>query len=190
MSKNWKNILNKAREDKEIVYLPNYFISNFTWGDIIKEAEYASKQKDFLVPRHTDMRGYFQYIMAVPSNYQYVDDIMYEFAKNIAPQEDIWPSYIQVFSNLISENYITTKHRDNWDGLFIQVLGQVKWEVYENKQSLEPKQSILVNPGDLILVPSGVLHRVTALTPRASINMAFPSEFEGFYDRYEEDGEV
>lgn len=190
MSKNWKEEIDKARENKEIVYLPNYFVSKFTWDDIINEAENASKQEGFLVPRHTDMRGYFQYIMAVPSNYKYIDDIMQKFAKEIAPEELVWPSFIQVFSNLISENYITTKHRDNWNGLFIQVLGQVKWEVYLDKEVVEPKQSIIVNPGDLILVPSGVLHKVTALTPRASINMAFPSEFEGFYNKYEEDGEV
>jgi hypothetical protein len=190
MSKNWKDILNKSKLDKEIVYVPNYFVSNFTWDDIINDIESASKTESDLFDPHHEKRGYFQYMMGIPSKYKYIDDIMHSISKEVSPEEDIWPSYVQMFSNLISENYVTAKHRDNWDGLVLQVLGQVRWDVFEDPKSENIKQSFIVNSGDMILIPEGVTHQVTALSPRVSLNMSFPSEYIGRYGEYEKDGEI
>lgn len=185
MSENWKDMLDKAKESNSIVYLPKYFNSNISWGEAIRDIEKASKTESDLFPPKV-YRGYYQYMMSIPSPYQILDSIMTTVSKEISPEVEIWPSYVQFFANLISENYKTDRHRDNWSAMFLQILGEADWDIFENVDSLTPKESFTVKPGDLILIPRGVVHQVSVLSPRLSLNMAFPSEFVGRYSDYEE----
>lgn len=66
----------------------------------------------------------------------------------------------------------TGKHSDPVDVFYWQCVGDVKWTLsYENKE-----ESFVLNPGDVIYVPTGIIHEVKSLTPRASISFMFLRE--------------
>lgn len=62
----------------------------------------------------------------------------------------------------------TGRHNDPVDVFYLQCIGKVTWVVGEN----DPKEYVL-GPGDVIYVPSGVMHEVKSLTPRAALSFMF-----------------
>ena len=62
----------------------------------------------------------------------------------------------------------TGRHNDPVDVFYLQCLGKVTRTVGEN----DTKEYIL-RPGDAIYVPSGVMHEVKSLTPRAALSFMF-----------------
>ena len=55
-------------------------------------------------------------------------------------------------------------HKDPTDVWFWQGIGKTKWSALNKEYILEP--------GDLIYIPKGIEHNVTALTPRVGVSMA------------------
>ena len=58
------------------------------------------------------------------------------------------------------------EHKDKMDTWFWQVKGSTKWVI-------ENKEEYLLEEGDLIHVPKGILHNVIPLSPRAGISMSY-----------------
>lgn len=63
----------------------------------------------------------------------------------------------------------TGKHSDPVDVFYWQCIGDVEWTLYYN----DIEESFILNPGDIIYVPEGIIHEVKSLTPRASISFMF-----------------
>ena len=63
----------------------------------------------------------------------------------------------------------TGKHNDPVNVMYWNVLGQSKWEIFYDDRV----DSFILNPGDLIFVPAGLMHEVTSITPRAAISFMF-----------------
>lgn len=62
----------------------------------------------------------------------------------------------------------TGKHNDPVDVFYLQCIGSVVWKIFSDSEC-----EYVLNPGDVIYVPSGVDHEVRSLTPRASISFMF-----------------
>ena len=56
------------------------------------------------------------------------------------------------------------KHKDTMDVYYWQCQGVTQW-IVEDK-------NVILNPGDLIYIPSGMYHSVTPLSPRLGISMS------------------
>ena len=68
--------------------------------------------------------------------------------------------YINILQNSFGE------HKDIMDVWFWQVKGSTKWVI-------ENKEEYLLEEGDLIYIPKGILHNVIPLGPRAGISMSY-----------------
>ncbi|MFI1012642.1 JmjC domain-containing protein [Streptomyces sp. NPDC020965] len=60
-------------------------------------------------------------------------------------------------------------HDDAWDGLILQLRGAKLWTIWPDRNS-DPTE-LLTEPGDLLLLPCGVVHDVS--TPRQSVHAVF-----------------
>ena len=72
------------------------------------------------------------------------------------------------FVNLAKNKKDIDFHRDQWDSIFWQCIGTTKWTILE-KGIDAPVQEIILNPGDVAVIPSGVFHGIKIEGPRASI---------------------
>jgi mannose-6-phosphate isomerase-like protein (cupin superfamily) len=62
-----------------------------------------------------------------------------------------------------------TIHSDPVDGMFFQCVGETLWTAYYG----EVEESWTIRPGDMVYIPSGVVHSVKSLMPRCSISIGF-----------------
>jgi hypothetical protein len=68
-------------------------------------------------------------------------------------------------------------HADSHDVISWHCIGSVEWRIYKTlkqenpppAESTEPYESYILNPGDILFVPSGIVHQVVVTEPRASI---------------------
>lgn len=68
-------------------------------------------------------------------------------------------------------------HADSHDVISWHCIGSVEWRVYKTlkqenpppTESSEPHESYILNPGDILFVPSGIVHQIVVTEPRASI---------------------
>lgn len=69
------------------------------------------------------------------------------------------------YFNLTPTSGAFKKHRDANNVYYWQCIGKTKWIV-------DGYGTFILEPGDLIYIPSGVFHEVIPLTPRLGISMA------------------
>ncbi len=62
-------------------------------------------------------------------------------------------------------------HRDGWYGAVVQMLGEKAWLLGDGADDPSAEPTLLLSPGDVLMVPKGVLHDVR--TPDHSVHMAF-----------------
>ena len=70
-----------------------------------------------------------------------------------------------LYFNILTNAKTFGKHQDTMDVWFWQCQGITQWTIDE-------KDTVTLNPGDLIYVPAGVNHAVKPLTPRIGISMS------------------
>lgn len=70
-----------------------------------------------------------------------------------------------LYLNIFTKAPTYAPHKDDVEVIFWQCQGTTKWLI-------ENKDEYILKPGDLIIVPKGVLHKVYALTPRAGISFS------------------
>lgn len=84
--------------------------------------------------------------------------------------------YSEAYINLKTKSEDLKPHFDDWTAVVWGCIGQMEWRIYNdfyNKKDELDYVSYIVNPGDIFIVPKGVAHKVIALTPRASISLAY-----------------
>ena len=63
----------------------------------------------------------------------------------------------------------TGNHSDPINVIYYQTIGSAVWEVSHN----DVRSRFVLKPGDAIYVPSGLMHEVTSLSPRAALSFMF-----------------
>tara|TARA_R110000803_G_C11820289_1_gene301853 strand:+ start:92 stop:511 length:420 start_codon:yes stop_codon:yes gene_type:complete len=71
-----------------------------------------------------------------------------------------------LYINILQNSSTFGEHKDTVDVWFWQVKGSTKWVI-------ESKEEYLLEEGDLIYIPKGVLHNVIPLGSRAGISMSY-----------------
>jgi mannose-6-phosphate isomerase-like protein (cupin superfamily) len=92
--------------------------------------------------------------------------------------EEIYPIMNQIIASNPGYNYSAHayisfskesktfgKHKDNSDVWFWQSIGSTKWTVYDEETNI-----YILNPGDMIYVPSKMYHDTSPLSPRVGIS--------------------
>ena len=78
-------------------------------------------------------------------------------------------NFVQIFCNMLAMEYQSEIHSDPWDGVVLQLKGATTWDTFSEDKT-DIIDSIVLEEGDLLLVPKGVIHRVTSNSSRATLN--------------------
>lgn len=191
---NLKKQIDEARENEKALFLKNKLNININWDFIVNEINVCFKEK-----KKTSLEGsylwnwknhnsvsveqmlYMQLVSKFPTGIEEVDQFITEFGKLIFDNKEYYypNKTVQYFINLVPVNNDigiipnSQKHKDDWDVVFIQVVGDSTWNIYSDQKNENPTQSEQIKPGDVIFIPKGVYHEVYALTPRAGISVAY-----------------
>ena len=111
--------------------------------------------------------GYVQFISQMPISVNEINQSIKEI--DTAFGSMVERTSVQFFCNLFATEYVSEVHDDPWDSVVLQVKGSSTWDMYtEDKKDII--DSILLEEGDLLLVPKGAVHRVTSSSSRATLN--------------------
>lgn len=97
-------------------------------------------------------------------------DAVLDFCNNLFEKET---TYAEAYINLKTQTEVAVAHNDPWTAVAWTCIGEVEWRIYRDQESKSDFYRIFTNPGDLIIIPQGVMHSVHPVTPRASISLAY-----------------
>lgn len=75
---------------------------------------------------------------------------------------------------LDGDSWDSTVHFDKENRVYVQGGGQTLWKLFDDSHSLT--DAIILNPGDLVFIPKGLVHSVESLGPRHSLSIALSDE--------------
>jgi len=186
-----KKQLEEAKSNKKAVFLKQYVDPKIDWNYIVEEINIGLSTKNiedlgdtYIWKREQDIMMkdlfYIQLMNPFPTRNSVINNLADEFSKIFWLNRNNYDaSSIQYFVNLVPKNKNLTKgpnspsHCDEWDVLFLQLIGSSTWNIYENQNDATPVQSEIIIPGDIILVPKGVYHEIYAHEPRAGISIGY-----------------
>ena len=174
-----------ATNNNNVVFLKDAFPVVPDWGTIIDLVDYVGSD-DYVTSNTREHNIGFHRDMYIRAS-DVVDPNTGRSAKNISPELDtVLDFFNEVFEHdsTYSEAYINLKtrvaesspHNDGWVAVAWGCIGSIEWRIYPNfypKQDKEDYLTYVTNPGDVIIIPRGVFHMVTPLSPRASISLAY-----------------
>lgn len=85
---------------------------------------------------------------------------------------------LQAFVGFTNDSESHSIHRDAMDVLYLQVIGNINWSIWESNSSedaIEPDEGFCIFkktlvPGDMIWIPRGTFHFIEPLTPRVGFS--------------------
>jgi hypothetical protein len=176
---------NLHKKQKEAFVIKNYFNIDFSWEEAIEIFDSSSKikstydslnddpstlKKNNLISRFVP--GYLQGSIPLPN--LKITPMVDKLFDDILNCKFSGLDSVQFFSNMPSCEYSSFIHADDFDVFFIEMLGVTRWDIYKDDVKIN---SFIVNPGDVIVVPKGTYHQVTALTSRFGVSIGF-NEFD------------
>jgi len=177
----------KAKQSNEVVLFKNTFPDVPLWNDFIHNLNYKYNSKktidiydqrfhnDVLIYNKLDpisftktnsIKDYSNNIIEKSYN---IYNIINEISTNL--------SYVKSIINFVGNEAKYYIHADHHDVVSWHCIGQMEWRIYKTlkqenpppTESSEPYDSYILNPGDILFVPGGIVHQVVVTEPRASI---------------------
>lgn len=169
-----------AKENIDLLYIPNLIPSTTGWDEFISHCDYTVKHPEITLPSPVKVIGALQ-----------VWDSLFMAGYNVdsgdcfSQLKDIFAKTTELFGrepnsgctliNFVGQQKTIPVHTDTRDSFLWQAIGSVEWRICETEQQDSPYQTLTVNPGDVLFVPSGISHTVFCENPRAAISI--------FYDK-------
>ena len=186
-----KDILN-AKKNKEILVIRNSFFNVPKWIDFDNIFNKAFKEEKVHYQSFSSMtinnsENYSNIFNKILSDVLKLHNgkkigimsiIHFQNANNIILTDKdskiLYQSFVKNNNHNIPDNFDynllkPTIHSDPVDGFFIQCEGKTEWIEY----GYPDMKKHIVNPGDMLYIPSGLKHSVDSLCPRASISISF-----------------
>lgn len=181
----YKTQIAKAIKDRQAVSLKGFIKKEFLpdWQEFIDHVTYGTKEHDEVYVNKLFKKpikgiAHFWGDLTIVVGKVHNDHFKYfkDYKKTLVDLyegEMVDVGSITCFSDI--DAGATTKHHDDGDVFNLQCIGKVKWEIWDETEysDREPDQVLYQEPGDMIFVPASLFHRVTSLTPRASLLFGF-----------------
>lgn len=182
-----KEILD-AKQSNEIVLFRNILPVVPSWDEFISNLNYKFNTKktidiyderfagDVLIYNRLDPISFTKPTIRNPYLLNIIDKTLdvYNLLTKISNNNI---SYIKSIINFVGNESKYYIHSDNHDVISWHCIGQVEWRIYKtleqehppSTETSEPYESYILNPGDVLFVPGGIVHQVVVTEPRASI---------------------
>ena len=83
--------------------------------------------------------------------------------------------YAECYVNFKRNASVKPAHNDQWIAVAWTCVGKIEWRIYK-EPSDKNYDSYITEPGDIIIIPKGVLHSVVPIEPRMSISFGYCSD--------------
>jgi mannose-6-phosphate isomerase-like protein (cupin superfamily) len=192
--KNIKEVVRQSKADGKIVFLSNVFQDVPSWETFYNIFKIAlgrqvadlSAPSTLTIDNSEDYTNKFDPIVSIledlhPGNKIAVLSIIHfmNAHDNAVPEaaEGFYRDFIEANPNKLPPGFDyslfqPTVHSDPVDGFYVQCEGQTTWRAFYQDSSEE----YLVNPGDMLYIPSGIDHSVESMNVRAAISVSFFDE--------------
>lgn len=180
-----KKMIEDSRANKKILHLKSMFLDVPGWDKFINHLDYhfntvpegPQEESDEWHTIHNGTvakSGYYFHVRDVLPNH---GDTFFPEAKHIVNFfNDVYNEKTNgggTFLNIVGNGMMVPTHVDNVDSVFWQCQGSTLWKVFLDKddegKGIDPIQTVLVEPGDIIVVPRGVYHGLNPHVSRAAI---------------------
>ena len=177
----------KAKQFNEVVFLQNAFPVTPFWDEFIYNLNYRYNSEktidmhderfhnDVLIYNKLDPISFTKSNLVKNYSYNIFKKTysVFDFIDKIIPNISCVKSIINFVGNE-SKYYI---HADHHDVISWHCIGKVEWRIFKTlkqdnpppTESDEPYESYILNPGDILFVPGGLVHQVVVTEPRASV---------------------
>lgn len=174
-----------CRHNNKIMQIKNFNAFDVPWDTMIelindalhKESDvYSNINDNYVEPKYITQNavssiigtiGYVQFsseVSRIPKEIIHCIDKIDKMLKY-----NLKRNFVQFFCNMLAMDYQSEIHSDPWDGVVLQIKGTTIWDTF-NEDKTDILDSIVLEQGDLLLVPKGTIHRVTSNSSRATLN--------------------
>lgn len=184
-----KSIFNQARENKTYAIVKGYKNDTPSWENSILNLNYSFNTLTLENPNHPNFM-YNKMDKGVPiiSNrrlnifslhaIKYISGQRHDHGGFLPEVDDVIPALDAAFDdlkiyfgklhlNLVGDDFQYEIHRDDHDVISWQTNGTVEYRIYEEDEVTY--ESIILEPGDLFYMPTGLLHSIIVHEPRTTI---------------------
>lgn len=174
-----KDIIDKAREERMAAYFPNMLPNVPKWDQFINHLDYEFHNPPECMPSgefHTTYNG----VVTKEGFYFHARDVVnqgeYKFFPEAKEAVSIFSEVYNeptnggaTFLNIVGDEMQVDLHEDAEDSVFWQCQGDTEWEVFARGNNMSAIQKFHLFPGDVLVIPTEVPHRVIPSVARASI---------------------
>lgn len=170
-----KEIASSAINKREAIKFTNVFANEYTWDHFIKFISHAIKQDNpnASITNSKETIGYVNFWQKLTMT---LDNLSNEYFPKIEEKNNFLEMFLDKKAcgkfgavSFTDSEPTTGKHSDPVTVMYWNCIGSVQWNVYPESG----EQIFVLNPGDVILVPSDITHEVISLEPRAAISFMF-----------------
>jgi len=182
-----KQIVDKATQDGVPAFFKNLIPATPSWDQFLNHFNYQLNKGPAMkimnpAPEYKILNG----VLKKNDFYYQVRDVVNEpwKSRNFFPeinelknlfdviyQENAWGG--TSFINFSSNEPDVPTHEDAWVNVHWQCQGSTVWETRASSEDVEPLFVYKMDPGDVIVVPTGVQHAVSHIMPRAGIVLSY-----------------
>ena len=190
-----------AKQQKKMHISRNFMPKNLSWSDIgeiydldknvlyISWASFQSQERDIVFSYYKHVLDTIGEIYKGHPLFGMVIVHLVSRNNNTVTDPDFVSLYSRFFENnpkKIPDNMIIRDHGldgDSWDStihfdkenrIYVQGGGQTLWKLFDDSHKLT--DAIILNPGDLVFIPEGLVHSVESLGPRHSLSIALSDD--------------
>jgi hypothetical protein len=181
-----KKLFEKAVADHKPLILENIYSDVPSWDRVLKNIDYAynTEKKNISIYNQMDLICFNALASVVLRD----GSIFYDHNGLIPESDSLVKTLNEVIGkdavggkaliNLVSNEADYWMHADDHDVISWQVLGKVEYRFSESKEA-KPYLIHVLNPGDVVYIPTGVFHEVSILEPRATYIFQYLNENSG-----------
>lgn len=184
-----KKIIEDAKKNNKVLFFDKAITNVPNWNSFIDNLNYKfnSEKKYSLIEDKRMVNDVLIYNKMDPCVFNILTDNTE--SKTIIEAENVLNIFNKIMGfksgcvksliNFVGNEAKYYIHADEHDVLSWHCIGQVEWRIYPNiildknidppTDVDEPYESYILNPGDVLYVPGGVVHQVVVDQPRASI---------------------
>jgi mannose-6-phosphate isomerase-like protein (cupin superfamily) len=171
--------IEEARSKGQLAHFPSLFLNVPSWSQFIQHLDYEFNTPP-AVSESDEWHTVYNGVVTKPGFYFHARDVVRGGEFTFFPEaKDIHDTFNKVYNeyqnqgatfvNIVGNGMKVPLHEDDIDSVFWQCQGNTTWKIFETKDSIDPIQTIVVSPGDVVVVPVGVLHQLNPDVARAAI---------------------